>query len=137
MPPPIVPVAGLVTVTITVPGVAIAEAGTMAASWFAVTYVVFCCVPPIFTTAVVPKPLPLTVKVKPGPPDATALGISCVIVGTTPGVGAAAIGLLYPHPRLMATSDSTQINFMGFSSECCYESSDGERRECQAGVISL
>ena len=63
MPPPAWP--GLVTVTGIVPGVAMADAGTMTTNWFVVTNWVVCRAPLKLTTASWLKLLPLTVKVEP------------------------------------------------------------------------
>jgi hypothetical protein len=45
-----------------------ADAGTMAVSWFVAGWVVVCAVPFQLTTAFALMLLPLTVKVKPGSP---------------------------------------------------------------------
>ena len=66
--PPGVLLPGLVTVTVTVPAVAIAEAGIATVSWFMAGWVVACAAPLQLTTALVLKLLPLTVKMKPGSP---------------------------------------------------------------------
>jgi len=67
--PPGVLLPGLVTVTATVPGVAMAEAGIATVSWFGTMCdVPDCAIPFQFTTALVLKLLPLTVRVKPGSP---------------------------------------------------------------------
>jgi hypothetical protein len=59
---------GLVTVTATLPAVAMAEAGIATVSWFAAGWAVVCAVPFQFTTALLLKVLPLTVKVKAASP---------------------------------------------------------------------
>ena len=64
MGPPGVVLPGLVTVTVTLPAVATAEAGIGTVSWFAAGRVVPVCATPFqFTMALALKVLPLTVKV--------------------------------------------------------------------------
>ena len=72
---PVPAVAGLVTVTVTLPEVAMADAGIATVSWLLLTNVVLavCAAPFQFTTAFAPKLLPLTVRVNALPP-AVALG---------------------------------------------------------------
>src|SRR5712692_7358048 len=65
MPPPGWP--GLVTVTATVAGVAMADAGIAVVSWFAVMKVVVCFAPFQLMDASEAKLLPLTVNMNPGP----------------------------------------------------------------------
>src|SRR5258708_4391985 len=111
MPPePAVP--GLVTVTGTIPGVAMAVAGIMVVSWPAVIRVVVCFAPFQLMTAFVAKLLPLTVKVNWGSPEFAVLGTSCATAGMTPGCGAIALGELYPHPRHTIVSNNTEIVFI-------------------------
>ena len=81
----------MVTETFTVPGVAIAEAGIVTISWFALTKVVLVCAVPFqFTVAFAAKLLPLTVKVNAGPPEVMLGGASWLIAGIAPGCGGAA-----------------------------------------------
>lgn len=90
-----------------------AVAGIAAISWFAVTKVVGCCEPFQFTTALVPKPLPLTVKTNPAAPALALSGESSVATGTTPACGAATMGELYPpHPAHKITSNNTKSIFI-------------------------
>src|ERR1700687_5817070 len=97
--PPEPGVPGLVTLTGTMPGVAIAVAGIVAVSWLPVTRVVVCLAPFQLMTALVEKLLPLTVNVNWGSPEFAVLGTSCATAGITPGCGAMPLGALYPHPR--------------------------------------
>src|SRR5258708_4841643 len=111
MPPePAVP--GLVTVTGTMPGVAMAVAGIVAVSWLAVMRGVVCFAPFQLMTAFVAKLLPLTVNVNLGSPEFAVLGTSCATAGMTPGCGAIALGELYPHPRHTIVSNNTEIAFI-------------------------
>src|SRR2546427_163016 len=111
MPPAAWP--GLVTVTATVPGVAIFAAGIADVSWFAVKKVVVVCAPFHLMTASWLKVFPFTVNVNPGPPEFALSGESSIIVGTAPGCGAAALGELYPpHPNHNIVSNNTEIIFM-------------------------
>ena len=67
--PPGVLLPGLVTVTVTLPAAAMAEAGTATVSWFMARRAVLVCATPFqFTTALELKVVPLTVKVNPGSP---------------------------------------------------------------------
>src|SRR5437588_5478792 len=113
IPPAVWP--GLVTVTVTVPGVAMADAGIVAVSWFPLTKVVF--EPFQLMVASGLKPLPLTVKVNAGLPAFALFGTSCAITGTAPGCGAEAAGLLYPHPETTIASNNSEINFMTLSNQ--------------------
>src|SRR4029077_17817100 len=138
MPPePAVP--GLVTVTGTIPGVAMAVAGIGAVSWPAVIRVVVCIAPFQLMTAFVAKLLPLTVKVNWGSPEFAVLGTSCATAGVTPGCGPIALGELYPHPRHTIVSNNTEIVFInllpieGFY----WQVSKGQGGRCQAGVTFL
>src|SRR5262245_24119930 len=98
--PPGVLLPGLVTVTATVPAVAIAEAGIATVGGFMAGRVVACAPPFQFTTGLVLKLLPLTDKVKPGSPFFAVLGIFAVRAETVPAFGGAARGGLYPpHPN--------------------------------------
>ncbi len=130
---------GLVTETCTVPAVAIAVAGIVAVSWFPVTYLVVCCAPFQFTTALLAKPLPLTVKVNPGPPDVAVSGESCVTAGTIPACGAGALGELYPQPKQRIVRQRTDIVFMIFSRRASRFGGISKRQsgECQATVTFL
>ena len=96
-PPPYNPVpgvAGFVTVILTVAGLAIMAAGTVAVSWLALMVVDVSGVPFQLTAALLPKLLPLTVIAKAGPPEFVESGLSCEIAGTFPAVGGAAAFLL-------------------------------------------
>jgi len=115
MPPPGWP--GLVTVTATVAGVAMADAGIAVVSWFAVMKVVVCFAPFQLMDASEAKLLPLTVNMNPGPPELAVFGTSCITTGTAPGCGWAALGALYPHPKHSSVSNNTEIVFMTFSSQ--------------------
>ena len=83
MPPAAWP--GLVTVTARLPGVAMADAGIVVVSWFAVMKVVDCFSPFKLMTASWLKLLPLTVNVNPGSPEFAVFGTSCITAGTAPG----------------------------------------------------
>jgi hypothetical protein len=97
---------------------------------------VVCAVPFQFTTALVLKELPLTVKVKPWPPALAVLGMICKIAGTIPAYGGVVLGEVHPHPMLNIASNSTHIAFMSTSMRRLrMDFSKGETRECQAGVI--
>ena len=87
VPPPYSPpgVPGLVTVTDTLPAVAMAEAGIAAVSCFPLTKVVAGLVPPQFTTALDAKLAPFTASVKLEPPAVALFGANCAIAGTTAG----------------------------------------------------
>src|ERR1700682_1921963 len=110
--PPVPGVPGLVTLTGTMPGVAMAVAGIVAVSWFPVTRVVVCFEPFQLMTAFVAKLLPLTVNVNWGAPEFAVLGTSCETAGMTPGCGAMALGELYPHPRHIIVSNNTKLVFI-------------------------
>ena len=78
MPPP----AGFVTVTFTVPAVAISVAGTVATIWVLVTDEgVIAGLAPKFTVAPVTNPVPVRVNVKAAPPIAAVAGATEVSVG--------------------------------------------------------
>ena len=78
MPPP----AGLVTVTFTVPAVAISPAGIVATICVPVTEVgVIAGLVPKFTVAPATKPVPVRVNVKAAPPSVAEAGASEVRVG--------------------------------------------------------
>src|SRR5262249_60759450 len=83
--PPGVLLPGLVTVTATVPAVAIAEAGIATVSWFMAGRVVACAAPFPFTPALGLKLLPLTVKGETGLPGFAVLGIIAVMAGKSSG----------------------------------------------------
>jgi hypothetical protein len=73
------------SVTETIPGVAIALAGTAAVTWFefpGVT-VVGTAAPLKFTTESDPNPAPFTVSVKPGSPAVAEVGLMLVMFGAT------------------------------------------------------
>src|SRR5579862_1950819 len=108
--PPATP--GLVTVTGTVAGVAIADAGIAAVSWVALTNVVVCAWPFQFTTAVAAKFVPLTVKVKFDPPEMALLGISWAIDGVVPGCAGVLECVPYPHPMDKAVNSSKQMTLI-------------------------
>ena len=99
--PPVPATAGFVTVTGTVPEVAMAEAGMSAVSCLAVTNVVVKFVPFHFTIEPDAKLEPLTVKMNAGPPALVLSGDNSAITGTTPGWGVAGVeGEPYPpHPK--------------------------------------
>ena len=75
------PGAGLVTVTVAVPAVAISAAVMAAVSCVALTNVVVLAAPLNFTTDVDTKPVPLTVSVKAAPPAVALVGAREVAVG--------------------------------------------------------
>ena len=78
----------MVTEILMVPGVAIAEAGIMTVSWFALTKVVFVwAVWFMFTVALAAKLLPLTVKAHDWPPEFILGGTSCAMAGIGPACG--------------------------------------------------
>jgi hypothetical protein len=72
---------GLLTVTVAVPALATSDAGTDAVSWVSLTKVVLNAWPFQSTADEATKLLPLTVSVKAGPPDVTAVGAKEVIAG--------------------------------------------------------
>src|SRR5260370_11536463 len=90
MPPPGWP--GLVTVTATVAGVAMADAGIAGVSWFAVMKVVGCFALFQLMDASETKLLPLTLNMKPGPPELAGFRTSFITTGTAPRRGWAALG---------------------------------------------
>ena len=92
--PPEPGVPGLVTLTGTVAGEAMAVAGIVAVSWPPVTRVVVCFAPFQLMTAFVAKLLPLTVNVNWGSPEFAVLGTSCATAGITPGGGDLLLGAL-------------------------------------------
>ena len=112
--PPVPATAGFVTVTGTVPEVAMAEAGMSAVSCLAVTNVVVKFVPFHFTIEPDAKLVPLTVIMNAGPPAFVLSGDNSAITGTTPGWGVAGVeGELYPpHPKQTAISRKTHIIFI-------------------------
>ena len=75
------PGAGLVTVTVAVPAVAISAAVIAAVNCVALTNVVVLVAPLNFTTDVDTKPVPLTVRVKAAPPAVALVGEREVAVG--------------------------------------------------------
>ncbi len=75
------PGAGLVTVTLKVPAVAMSAARIVAVTCVALTNVVVFAVPLKFTTAPETKFVPFTVSVNPAPPATALVGESVVIVG--------------------------------------------------------
>ena len=75
------PGAGLVTVTVAVPAVAISAAEIAAVSCVALTNVVVLAAPLNFTTDVDTKPVPFTVRVKAAPPAVAVVGEREVSVG--------------------------------------------------------
>ena len=75
------PGAGLVTVTVAVPAVAISAAVMAAVSCVALTNVVVLAAPLNFTTEVDTKPVPFTVRVKAAPPAVALVGEREVAVG--------------------------------------------------------
>src|ERR1700677_5117933 len=81
MPMPMLAVAGLVMVTGTVAGVAISAAGTVAISWFALTWAVVSAVPFPFMVALLEKLLPFTVSMNAAPPEFMFEGGSSVMLG--------------------------------------------------------
>jgi hypothetical protein len=79
-----VPPHGLTTVIEAVPAPVISEAGTVAVSCVEETNVVVSAVPFQFTVEPEMKFVPFTVNVKLGPPAATHVGLSELIVGLAP-----------------------------------------------------
>jgi hypothetical protein len=79
---------GLTTVTQAVPGEAMFAAGTVAVSSSPPTKVVASATPFQLTVAPEAKPVPLTVRVNPGPPGATLVGASGWLMN---GTGFAAV----------------------------------------------
>ena len=75
------PGAGLVTVTVAVPAVAISAAVIAAVNCVALTNVVVLAAPLNFTTDVDTNPVPLTVRVKAAPPAVALVGEREVAVG--------------------------------------------------------
>ena len=83
MPPP----AGFVTVTFTVPAVAISAAGIVATIWVLVTEEgVIAGLVPKFTVAPATKPVPVRVNVKAAPPTVAEVGAREVRVGAETGL---------------------------------------------------
>ena len=76
------PGAGLVTVTVAVPAVAMSAAVIAAVSCVALANVVVLAAPLNFTSDVDTKPVPLTVRVKAAPPAVALVGEREVSVGT-------------------------------------------------------
>src|SRR6202162_6759468 len=95
MPMPLV--AGWVTETATVAGVAISEAAIVAVIWFALTKVVVCAVPFQLIVPLVEKLLPLTVSMNEGPPEVIVFGASAEIAGMDPGCAGMGGLELYLH----------------------------------------
>ena len=83
--PPLLP--GFVTVTWTVPEVAIALAGMLAVSMLELVQVVVIAWFAKLTTAFELKLVPVTVIGKAAPPAVALLGASIAIAGVVPGVG--------------------------------------------------
>jgi hypothetical protein len=106
MPMPLV--AGLVTVTATVAGVAISEAAIVAISWFALTKVVVCAIPFQLIVPLVEKLLPLTVNMNEELPEVIVLGASAETAGMDPGCAGMAAFELYPHASVKAVSAATK-----------------------------
>jgi hypothetical protein len=106
MPMPLV--AGLVTVTATVAGVAISEAAIVAVSWFALTKVVVRAVPFQLIVPLVEKLLPLTVNMNEGPPEIIAFGASAETAGMDPGCAGMAAFELYPQASVKAVSAASK-----------------------------
>lgn len=75
------PGAGFVTVTPSVPAVAMSAAVIEAVTWVALTNVVVRALPLNFTLEEGTNPVPFTVRVKPAPPAVALVGDSVVIVG--------------------------------------------------------
>jgi hypothetical protein len=75
------PGAGLVTITVAVPAVAISAAVIVAVNWVALMNVVVLVAPLNFTTEVETNPVPLTVSVKAAPPAVVLDGEREVAVG--------------------------------------------------------
>jgi hypothetical protein len=75
------PGAGLVTVMLADPALAISLAGTWAVSWLALAKVVVSAVPFHFTTEFATKLAPLTVNVKVAPPTVAPVGATDATVG--------------------------------------------------------
>jgi hypothetical protein len=141
MPMPLV--AGLVTVTATVAGVAISEAAIVAVSWFALTKVVVCAVPFQLIVPLVEKLLPLTVSMNEGPPEVIVFGASAEIAGMDPGCAGVVALELYPHASVKAASAASKTVdnvFMTISPAgvCPWmESMNAEARVCQGSVKYL
>ena len=107
------PGAGLLTVTVAVPAVAMSEAGTAAVNCVSLTKVVLKAWPFHCTADEATKLLPLTDSVKAGPPEVTAVGARELIAGaeltekTEAGVFGAAVvedPPPQPHSRNPATA---------------------------------
>ena len=75
------PETGFVTVTVTVPAVAISAAVIAAVNCVALTNVVVLAAPLNFTTDVETKPVPLTVRGKAGPPANAFVGLIDEMLG--------------------------------------------------------
>src|SRR5438477_804712 len=121
VPPPYIPpgVPGLVTVTGTLPEVAIAEFGMVAVSLVVPPEVVVIAAPLKFTTALPLKFVPVTTREN-GPLLATTLGgFRLETVGIVPGCGGVLdLGPYPPHPTSARVSTRTKGSFINcFSGE--------------------
>ena len=112
------PGAGLKTVTLAVPAVAMSAARIEAVSWVEEPYVVVRFVPFHLTTEPEMKLVPFTVRVKPAPPAVADVGLRLVVVGTglsgtlivkvwelevpPPGVGLKTVTLAVPAVAMSA-----------------------------------
>src|ERR1700686_153571 len=84
---PVPGVSGLVTVTAAEPAVAMSAAGMAAVTWLPLTKVVALAAPFQFTTAWLPKLVPLTVSMNAELPAVMLAGLSAATVGTDPATG--------------------------------------------------
>ena len=91
-PPEVTPLS--TTVTVAVPGAAMRLAGTWAVNCVAPTKLVVSAVPFHWTTAPERKPVPLTVRVKAGPPSIAELGLSELITGAAAMVKVALVDVI-------------------------------------------
>ena len=135
-------VAGLVTVTATVAGVAISEAAIVAVSWFALTKVVVCAIPFQLIVPLLEKLLPLTVSTNAAPREVILFGASAEIAGMDPGCAAMVALELYPHASVKAVSAASKTVddvFMTIPPGVCplTESMNAEAGVCQGSVKCL
>jgi hypothetical protein len=91
------PGAGVTTVMLGVPALAISVAKMLAVSWVALTNVVARGAPPIWTPDEATKLVPVTVRVEAGPPAVAVLGLRLVSVGAGL-LTLSAIAALVPPP---------------------------------------
>src|ERR1700687_4653482 len=115
MPVPGVP--GVVKVTPAEPAGEIAVAGMAAVTWLPLTKVVALATPFQFTTAWLPKLVPLTVRVNAELPAVMLAGFSAAMVGTDPATGGGVLGV-EPQARVRAARGTSSGAFTAFLCLC-------------------